>query len=268
MSLQDSLIYPEEEQILNLINEYQTSSNKKTKQKISSFIFLTYTPVAKNIVYSFARRAYDPFEDLFQVASIGIIKALNSFDTSKGKSFKTHLSTTIVSEIRHYLRDKMSLVKVSRNVKELSFRINSIIENLTKKLGRKPTNEEISKELQVPEAKIIEAMDIERRTTPLSIEEILLENDNKDEYLKDKNSIKQYEEQISNKDYEIILKDAIHKLDSEAQDIITLSFFKDFSQAQIAKELNISPMQVSRKLKKALDELLKEVKSKGIKNYE
>ncbi len=264
MLAQTDSIQIDNEQIVELIEEYQASSNKSVKQNISSLIYLSLMPLAKNIVLSFARRATDPIEDLIQVASVGILKAINNYDIKKGASVKTYATAVIVGEIRHYLRDKMSLVKVSRYTKELSYRISKIVDDLTVKYGRTPTNEEIANVLKIPEDRVVETMDIERRVTPISIEQILSEKDVTEEYLPDKEAIRQYEEYISNKDYAIIVNDALEELDDESRKIIELSFFKGYTQIQISKEFNINPMSVSRKLKKALGLLLNKIKAKGV----
>lgn len=264
MIAQNDLVQIDNEQLVESIKEYQSTTDNTVKQEISGLIYAYFKPLAKNIVMSFARRATDPVEDLFQVASIGILKAINTYDYQKGASFKTYASNIIISEIRHYLRDKISLVKVSRHTKELYYRISKIMENLSIEYGRTPTNEEIANALNISENKVIETIDIERRVTPISIDQIIFDNEVKEEYLIDKNAIKQYEDYISNKDYEIIIKEVLNELDKEEKEIIELIFFEGHSQVQISKELNTNAMNVSRKLKKALNSLLEKFKAKGV----
>lgn len=93
-------------------------------------------PLVKRIAYGLARRSTDPVEDLIQVGSIGLIKAVDQFKPDAGAKFQTYATHLITGEIRHYLRDKTAMIRAPRELQELSFRINRLVQNLASRLGR------------------------------------------------------------------------------------------------------------------------------------
>src|SRR5271168_3907625 len=120
-------------------------------------------PLVKRIAYGLARRSTDPVEDLIQVGSIGLIKAVDQFKPDAGAKFQTYATHLITGEIRHYLRDKTAMIRAPRELLELSFRINRIVQTLSAKLGREPSEVEIAAELQIPVARVTEACEVDRR---------------------------------------------------------------------------------------------------------
>src|ERR1700737_1621523 len=114
-------------------------------------------PLVKRIAYGLARRSTDPVEDLIQVGSIGLIKAVDQFKPDAGAKFQTYATPLIPGEIRHYLRDKTAMIRAPRELQELSFRINRLVQNLTARLGREPSDTEIAKELEIPVSRVNEA---------------------------------------------------------------------------------------------------------------
>ncbi len=233
-------------------------------------MFLTYTPLIKRVVRSFARRANDPFDDLFQVGSIGLIKAMGLFNFKVHANFKSYATYFVTGEIKHYLRDKSSMIKAPRQMKELSYRLNKIIEELTKELGEPPTNEEIAIRLNIKDDKVKEVIDLERRITPISIDS-LVNFDDEDETSREitsANAVNEHKEMLKNFENKMILKEAIEGLDVELQKIINMAFLEGYTQSQIAQKLNMAPMNVSRKMKKALSKLLKIITDKGIEKYD
>lgn len=249
------------------INEYKKANSETSQKKLLGFIFLAYTPLIRKTVYSFARRADDPYDDLYQVASVGLLKAVNSFDEKIGSSFSSYAAIKMVGEIKHYLRDKNTLIRAPRQIRELSYRIHKLTTELKEVFKEPPTDEQIAQALNLSNNQILEALDLERRTTPVSIDQLSFEDNiakdiiNEDVFLEHKEFLNEIENGI-------ILKEAMYRLDDELQEIINMKFFEQYTQAQIAQKLNLTQMAVSRKLKKALNQLFIIVKNKGIENYE
>lgn len=248
------------EEINNWLNEYKKSSNNKIKNQLRNFIVLAYLPFVKKISYGLARRCTDPVEDLIQVGSVGLLKAIEQYDTNFGASFKTYASYLITGEIRHYLRDKGSMIRAPRELQELSFRINQIIQKLTIKLERIPTNPEIALELEISVSKVSEVTEIDRRKQMISLDQAISNNVDNEQTFADKLVDDRYQEYLQAQENRIMLLEAIEILNTPLKEVIQLSFFEDLSQNEIAKILKISQMQVSRRLKKALSELLKIIK--------
>lgn len=235
------------------------------QKRLKELIILTYMPLAKQIARNLARRSDDPVEDIIQVGSIGLIKAVDNFNPALGASFKTYATYYITGEIRHYLRDKAKLVKVPRGIYELSYRVNSFIKELTEKLGMPPSEDEIASEMNLPSAKIQEARTAERRITPISMSDM----DEGDEFsisLEEKIGDENYSEIFENFENRIILNEAIRTLGDIERETIELNFFEGVNQREIADRLGLTKMQVSRIIKRALKKLFEYVSEKGVQN--
>lgn len=250
--------------------EYKNTTDEKIKKKLKSLITVAYLPLVNKVARSLARRSSDPVEDIIQVGTIGLLKAVELYLTGRSTSFKTYATYLITGEIRHYLRDKTSMIRAPREIRELSYRVHKITMELTQKLGVSPSDEQLAKALQMPQNKIEEVIDLDRRTTTVSIDQITtFESDgNSGNTIVDKipdESQEGLQEVFENK---MILDEAIKTLSDEDRKIVTLCFYDGFNQREISEKLNISPMQVSRKMKKALSILFDYVTKKGIVSYE
>lgn len=242
--------------------EIEGAKSVKTKKKLKELIILTYMPLAKKIAYNLARRSDDPVEDIIQVGSIGLIKAIDNYSPRHGASFKTYATYYITGEIRHYLRDRAKLVKVPREIYELSYRVNTFIKELTEKIGNPPTDDEIAQEMRITSAQVQEAQTVERRTTPVSMNEVSFDGDIPFS-LEEKIPDKDYEEVFENFENRIILNEAIRILDEQEREIIEMNFFEGASQREIAERLGLTKMQVSRVVKKALKKLFDYITKNG-----
>ncbi len=203
--------------------------------------------LVKSLISRFDNRGYDR-EDIFQLGCIGLIKAIDKFDTSYGVRFSTYAVPMIIGEIKRFLRDD-GIIKVSRSLKQTAIKVKMTKETLLKKYGREPTLQEISKELKIPKEDIVFAL--ESSSHPDYLYDIIHQDDGAPIYLIDKISKdnKQDDEEIIDK---IALKEALSKLKPRERQIIILRYFKDKTQSDIAKKLGISQVQVSRIEKKVL----------------
>lgn len=206
-----------------------------------------------SIVKRFLKRGYEA-EDLYQIGSIGLIKAIKNFNPEYEVKLSTYAVTYILGEIKRFIRDD-GIIKVSRSIKELCVKIKDI-ENRKIKEGKNVTIEEIAKELKVDKEEIILALDSMKQIESIFVES----NDDKnnttllDKLSNDKNE----EEEVVN---EISIKDMLRKMEKRDKEIILLRYFKGKTQSEVAKILNISQVQVSRLEKKILNNMKLELSS-------
>ena len=242
------------EAIINLVNQYVSCENEQKRQILKQKIAAECLPVVKKIARSLARRNTDPIEDLIQVGCVGLLKAIDHYSKIHKANFKTYANYFITGEIRHYLRDKISMVRAPRELQELAFRINQIIEQLTQDLKRTPSDLEISERLSLPVSKVSEIAQVERRKTHVSLDNNLVFFNNESymaEFLIDDS----YQDNLTKDEENVMLLDAIEMLEPTLKEAIKMSFFQDMNQKQIAEEMGVSQMQISRRIKKALNEL-------------
>ncbi len=214
-------------------------------------------PLVKRIAYGLARRSTDPVEDLIQVGSIGLIKAVDQFKPDAGAKFQTYATHLITGEIRHYLRDKTAMIRAPRELQELSFRINRLVQNLTSRLGREPSDVEIAHELQVSVSRVNEAYEVDRRRTLISLDQALSNDTGSEQSLIDTLVDGRYQTNQLAKEERLMLAEAIKQLRNGLREVVQLTFYEDLSQTEVAKRLGISQMQVSRRLRTATAELYK-----------
>lgn len=190
----------------------------------------------------FVGRGID-YEDIFQVGCIGLIKAADGFDETRGLCFSTYAFPTIMGEIKRLFRDS-GTIKVSRSLKELSMKIQREKE-IIEKSGNEATIALLAEKLGISGEEIAEAMDSSRQVLSLTYE-------NEDGVNELQLPSESYENEICSK---LLIDDAISRLNSQEQEIIKLRYFSEKTQTESAKILGISQVQVSRKEKKALEKL-------------
>lgn len=234
-----------------LLVEYNKSKDKFLRDKI---VELTI-PLVKRIAYGLARRSSDPVEDLIQVGSIGLVKSIEQFDPKAGAKFHTYATHLITGEIRHYLRDKTSMIRAPRELQELSFRISRLVQDLINELGREPTDAEVAEALQMSEEKVSEAFEVDRRRTLISLDQTLTFDGTNEQFLIDSLEDINHEIKFNSDEDNIMLRAAINQLKDNLRDVVDMTYYQDLSQTEVARRLNISQMQVSRRLRTATAEL-------------
>ena len=241
-------------EILALVNEYVSCESDKKKQVLKQKIAAECLPSVKKLARSLARRNTDPIEDLIQVGCVGLLKAIEHYSTKHKTNFKTYANYFITGEIRHYLRDKVAMVRAPRELQELAFRISQIINQLSIELGRTPTDLEISERLSLPVSKVNEVVQVERRKTHVSLDNNLTFFSN-DSFLSNMLVDDKYQDNLAKKEEKVMLLEAIEMLEPKYKEVIKMSFFQNMNQKQISEEIGVSQMQVSRRIKKAINEL-------------
>ena len=202
-----------------------------------------------SIVRRFSGRGYE-MEDLFQIGSIGLIKAIDKFDTGFDVKFSTYAVPMITGEIKRFLRDD-GMIKVSRSIKELGVKVRAAREEMTYSLGREPTSEEIAGRLGTSREEV--AASIEAGAEVESLYKTINKNDESSIYLIDKiEEESQAQEHLLN---QMVLKELLTTLGDKERELIVRRYFENQTQTQIAQALNISQVQVSRMEKKILKQL-------------
>ena len=191
-------------------------------------------------------------EDLFQIGSIGLLKAIDKFDLSYDVKFSTYAVPMISGEIKRFLRDD-GMIKVSRTLKELSYKIFQTREKLLDLLGREPTIEELADKMQIDKEEIVEAL--EAGSEVESIYKPIHQKEGNEIRLMDKLEEKEHrEEKIQD---HMLLQQLLGTLEKEERTLIYMRYFQDKTQSQVGKELGISQVQVSRMEKKIMENLRK-----------
>ena len=206
-----------------------------------------------SVIQRFSNRGENP-DDLFQVGCIGLIKALDNFDTSHGVKFSTYAVPMIIGEIRRYLRDNNS-IRVSRSMRDLAYKSLQARESLASQLQREPTVTEIAAELDARREDVV--MALESIQEPVSLFEPVFHDDGDAIYVMDqvqdtKNTDVKWIENLS-------LSEAMKKLSPRERHILNMRFFEGKTQMGVAKEISISQAQVSRLEKNALKYMRKYV---------
>ena len=206
-----------------------------------------------SVIQRFSNRGENP-DDLFQVGCIGLIKALDNFDTSHGVKFSTYAVPMIIGEIRRYLRDNNS-IRVSRSMRDLAYKSLQARAMLSNLLQREPTVTEIASELDVKREDVV--MALESIQEPVSLFEPVFHDDGDAIYVMDqvqdtRNTDVKWIENLS-------LSEAMKKLSPRERHILNMRFFEGKTQMEVAKEISISQAQVSRLEKNALKYMRKYV---------
>lgn len=202
-----------------------------------------------SIVKRFSGRGYE-VDDLYQIGAIGFIKSIKRFDASYEVQLSTYAVPYILGEIKRFIRDDGS-IKVSRSLKELSYKIKDIRARHLRETGEEITIDKIAKELKISKEEVATA--IESSTAPISIYENAFQNEEGGLSFVDKLSTNVDEaELIVNK---ITLKRAIETLNQREKQIILLRYYKNKTQSQVAKILGVSQVQISRLEKKILNDM-------------
>lgn len=203
------------------------------------------------LVHSLARRYSgrgEPVEDLAQVGAIGLIKAIDRFDLERGVELSTYAVPTIVGEIRRHFRDRSWSVHVPRRLKELSLRVSRLVDDLSAELGRAPTVAELARAADVEEEDVVEALETARAHTPTSLStpvdgtggltliDVLGEDESGFEAL-ERGSV---------------VRTGLEGLEERERRIVVMRFLHGLTQSEIAAELGISQMHVSRLLRRSL----------------
>ena len=210
-----------------------------------------HVPLVQYLARRFRDRG-EPLEDLVQVGTIGLIKAVDRFDPERGVEFSTYATPTIVGEIKRHFRDKGWSVRVPRRLQELRLSIGQATAELSQKTGRAPTVAELAAHLGIAEDEVIEGLEGAQAYTATSLDTPIGEDDDA-QVLADR--LGDDDPALETIEYRESLKPLLASLPSRERRILALRFFHGMTQSQIAEEIGVSQMHVSRLLAKSLDTL-------------
>nr|WP_245721044.1 RNA polymerase sigma factor SigF [Nocardia pseudovaccinii] len=208
-------------------------------------------PLADHIARKFSGRG-EPFDDLTQVARVGLVHAVDRFDISRGSNFLSFAVPTIMGEVRRYFRDNTWAMRVPRRVKETHLRIGAAIDALSQSLGRSPTAKEIAAELDVDPDEVTQAVIAGNAYQPSSIDAASLGRDTEASLL---DTLGEEESQFDRVEEYVAIRPLLAGLPERERRILTMRFFESMTQTQIAQRMGISQMHVSRILAKTLARL-------------
>jgi RNA polymerase sigma-B factor len=199
------------------------------------------------------RNRGEPYDDLVQVATIGLIKSVDRFDLERGVEFSTYATPTIVGEIKRHFRDKGWAVRVPRRLQELRLALASATSELSQRNGTSPTVAELAAHLQLSEEEILEGLESANAYSTLSLD--AGDSSNGDEPMPVVETLGVEDEGLEGVEYRESLKPMLEQLPAREKKILMLRFFKNMTQSEIAAEIGISQMHVSRLLARTLAQL-------------
>lgn len=209
-----------------------------------------HLPLVEHCARRFANRG-EPLDDLVQVGTIGLLKAIDRFDPDRGVEFSTYATPTVLGEIKRHFRDRGWAIRVPRRLQELRLAIARARGELAQKLGRSPTVDEIAEHLQVSTESVLEGIESAHAYSTLSLDA----GDGDDSPASILMGMGAVDPAIENIDIRESLKPLLGRLPDREKKILMLRFFHGLTQAQIAEQIGISQMHVSRLLNRTLAQL-------------
>ncbi|WP_407639530.1 RNA polymerase sigma factor SigF [Kitasatospora azatica] len=209
-----------------------------------------HIPLVEHLARRFRNRG-EPLDDLTQVATIGLIKSVDRFDHERGVEFSTYATPTIVGEIKRHFRDKGWAVRVPRRLQELRLSLTTATSELSQRHGRSPTVHELAEHLGISEEDVLEGLESANAYSTLSLDV----PDSDDESPAVADTLGATDEALEGVEYRESLKPLLAQLPQREQKILVLRFFRNMTQSQIAAEVGISQMHVSRLLARTLAQL-------------
>ncbi|MFG2778571.1 RNA polymerase sigma factor SigF [Streptomyces prunicolor] len=209
-----------------------------------------HLPLVEHLARRFRNRG-EPLDDLTQVATIGLIKSVDRFDPERGVEFSTYATPTVVGEIKRHFRDKGWAVRVPRRLQELRLSLTTATAELSQRHGRSPTVHELAEKLGISEEEVLEGLESANAYSTLSLDV----PDTDDESPAVADTLGSYDEALEGVEYRESLKPLLEDLPPREKRILLLRFFGNMTQSQIAQEVGISQMHVSRLLARTLAQL-------------
>ena len=210
-------------------------------------------PLARTLAARYAR-TQEPFEDLFQVASLGLVKAAGRYDPDRGAAFSSYALPTILGELKRHFRDKGRSIHLPRGLQELVMRVQAAEEQLSSRTGRSPTVIEIAEHLQLDTESVLEALEAIAARNASSLD-APLEAEPGEEATTQHDMIGYEDEGYALVDTSSSLAGAVQRLRRTDRQVLELRLNRGMTQSEIAKQIGVSQMQVSRILRRATDQL-------------
>jgi RNA polymerase sigma-B factor len=236
-------------QAQRLLREYRERGSLRAREQVVRL----YLPLVRALAHRHGHRG-EPADDVFQIGVIGLLNAIDRFDADRG-SFEAFAVPTVVGELRRHSRDRCWPVRVPRRLQELRRALDEPGAELASRLARAPTSRELARAVGAGEGEVLSALEAERLRTPLSL------SDPAPHEHAELLSFEAHgaEDPVERCDERLLLASALRRLDERARRIVHLRFVEGLSQAQIARELQLSQIHVSRLLREALATLRRHI---------
>jgi RNA polymerase sigma-B factor len=235
-----------------LLRAYHQDGDLKARDQLIEM----HLPLVRALARRYAGRS-EQLDDLVQVGSIGLIKAVDRFDLERGVELTTYAIPTIIGELKRHFRDKGWALHVPRRLKELSLQLTQLVETLSVKLGRSPTVGELAEAAKVDEEEVIEALEIGQAYSTLS-----LSGGDEESDLDPLGSIGSVDAGYETSEDRTLLLPGFKALEDRERKIMTLRFFGGLTQSEIAVEVGISQMHVSRLIRHSLEKMRVEIEER------
>ena len=239
----------DKDQVRELFIAYQAAPDEETKLENRERLVEQFIGLVEFLARRFRNRG-EPLEDLVQVGTIGLLKAIDRFDLEREVEFSTYATPTIVGELKRHFRDKGWAVRVPRRLQELHLELTKFVSHLGQELGRSPTVAEIAEAANFTEEQVLEGLEIAQAYNFASLDAPITSEDGGTTSFADQ--LGEEDEQLENLEYRASLAPEMEKLPERERRILYLRFFKGLTQSEIADKLNISQMHVSRLLNRTL----------------
>jgi len=212
-----------------------------------------FLPLARQLAARY-QRPEEPFDDVFQVACFGLIKAVDRFDAERGVAFSSYAVPTIMGEIKRHFRDRTWAVRVPRDLQDLALRVDRVADELTREIGRAPTVDEVARSIDADPDDVLEAMQASSAYRATSLETPRSGGDDEPgDTLGD--SVGITDDGFAQAEQRAILHALLRSLTPREREVVRLRFEEDLTQAAIGERIGVSQMQVSRVLRQALARL-------------
>src|ERR687887_608295 len=237
---------PEDMSDRELLRRYHEQGDLGARERLIE----QYLPLVRSLARRYSYRG-EQLEDLVQVGCIGLIKAIDRFDIDRGVELTTYATPNIIGEIKRHFRDKGWSVRVPRGLQELNVQLSRLMEQLTVQLSRSPTIAELAKAAGVQEEEVLEALESGRAYSSLSLSSG--GSSDGDEDLDPLESLGTLEHEYEISEDRAVLAPGLAALDDRERRILQLRFFEGLTQSQIAQQVGISQMHVSRLIRRSLE---------------
>ena len=239
-------------EVRDLFEAYQAAGSDEERATHRERLVAQYIGLVEFLARRFRNRG-EPLEDLIQVGTIGLLKAIDRFDLTREVEFSTYATPTVVGELKRHFRDKGWAVRVPRRLQELHLELSKIVNELGQELGRSPTVAEIAENAGVSEETVLEGLEIAQAYNFTSLDAPVDTDEGGTTSFAD--HLGSEDEQLDTLEYRAALAPELAKLPERERRILYLRFFKGQTQSEIADKLGISQMHVSRLLNRTLGQL-------------
>lgn len=239
-----------------LFRRYKQQGDEAARDEL----IMSHLNLVRFLASKFKNRG-EPLDDLVQVGTIGLIKAIDRFDPDRGLEFTTYATPTVMGEIKRHFRDKGWSVRVPRRLQELSAKVNQATDELTKQLQRSPSTEEVAKRLGVSVDEVLEAMESSGAYSSVPLEGGGSDDDDSPSVIDHYATVDQ---DLAASDDRMVIEDTIAGFSPREQEVIRMRFRDGLTQVEIAKRLGISQVQVSRLLRRTLKKVQEKIDPEGL----